>query len=256
MSAPAVTSNSAPKRYLAEFVGTAVLVIGGVGTAVFATHSAGNTGIALAFGLSLLAMAYAIGPISGCHINPAVTIGMLLARRLSPTDAVGYVVAQLAGATAGAALLYAIATGRPGYSLARDGLGANGFGAHSTGSYGLGAVAVTEVVLTFLLVFTVLAATDRLANAAFAGIPIGLVLTVCHLVAIPIDGTSVNPARSFGPALLTGGAALSQLWIFLIAPLGGAVVAVVIHRALFAHREPSEAPRSAVASGEASLTAA
>jgi aquaporin Z len=240
-------SSRATKRFVAEFVGTAVLVVGGVGTAVFATSTAGNTGIALAFGLSLLAMAYAIGPISGCHINPAVTVAMLVSGRTAWRDAVGYIVAQLAGATAGAGILYAIAVGRPGYHLATKGLGANGYGAHSTDGYHLGSVAVAEVMLTFLLVFTVLAATDRIGNAAFAGIPIGLALTVCHLVAIPIDGTSVNPARSFGPALITGGAALSQLWIFLIAPVVGGLVAAGAYRLLFHNSEPLAAPASAVA---------
>ncbi len=219
------------RRYLAELLGTALLVIGGVGTAVLAPD-AGQVGIALAFGLTLLALAYAIGPISGCHINPAVTLGVALARRLSPRDAVAYVVAQILGGIAGAGVVFAIASNRAGYSLTADGLGANGYGAHSKGGYGLVAAAVVEVVLTALLVLTVLRVTTSTSTAQVAGIPIGIALVVCHLVAIPIDGTSVNPARSIGPALVVGGNALSQLWLFLVAPLAGGVLAALLHRGL------------------------
>ena len=221
------------RRVAAEFLGTAVLVIGGVGTAVFAGRAVGDLGIALAFGLTLLAMAYAIGPLSGCHINPAVTVGLLVAGKIRAYHAVGYIGAQMLGAVVGAALLWAIAVTRPGFDLAVDGLGANGYGAASPSGYSLGGVVITEIVLTFVLVFIVLATTDRIANAANAGLPIGLVLTVIHLVSIPVDGTSVNPARSFGPALFARGAAPGQLWVFLLIPLIGAVVAALIYRGLF-----------------------
>ena len=219
--------------YLAEFLGTALLVVGGVGTAVLAGKQVGNVGIALAFGFTLLALAYALGPISGAHLNPAVTLGMLIARRIAPARAAGYVIAQLIGGIAGAALVAAIAAGRPGYSRAVDGLGANGYGTASTDGYGLAPVALTEVLLTLVLVLVILSVTDRLADAAFAGIPIGITLAVVHLIAIPIDGTSVNPARSLGPALLTGGTALAQIGVFLLAPLVGAGLGALIHRILF-----------------------
>ncbi len=216
----------------AEFLGTALLVLGGVGTAVLAGDQVGDVGIALAFGLTLLALAYALGPISGAHLNPAVTLGMLVARRIGPARAAGYVVAQVLGGLAGAAAVAGIARSRP---APVDGIGANGYGAASTDGYALGPVLVTEVLLTFVLVFVILAVTDSVADAAFAGIPIGLTLTVLHLIAIPIDGTSVNPARSIGPALLTGGTALSQLWVFLVAPLVGGLIAALVHRGIF-HR--------------------
>ena len=225
--------NASARTYLAELLGTAVLVIGGVGTAVLAGDTVGTVGIALAFGLTLLALAYAIGPISGCHVNPAVTLGVTLAGRLSPRDAVGYVAAQLIGGLAGAGIVYAIATGRPGYDLAVDGLGTNGWGAQSPLGFGLGAAALVEVVGTFLLVFVVLAATDRAAQTAFAGIPIGLTLVVVHLATIGVDSTSVNPARSLGPALVARGDALSQVWLFLLLPLVGAALAAIVHKGLF-----------------------
>lgn len=213
------------RRYGAELLGTALLVIGGVGTAVLAPK-VGPVGIALAFGLTLLVLAYAVGPISGAHVNPAVTIGMTLAGRLSVTDAIGYIVAQCLGGIGGAAVVYAIAEHRAGYSLTADGLGANGWGAQSSGGYAFTAAVIVEVVLTALLVFTVLAATASSTTATVAGVPIGIALVVIHLIAIPIDGTSVNPARSIGPALFAGGKALDQLWLFILAPIVGAVVAV------------------------------
>ena len=214
----------------AEFLGTALLVIAGVGTAVLAGDQVGDVGVAVAFGLSLLALVYALGPISGAHLNPAVTLGMLVARRIAPARAAGYVAAQVLGGLAGAAVVAAIAAGRP---AAVDGLGANGYGSSSTDGYGLGPVLLTEVVLTFTLVFVVLSVTTTTADTAFAGVSIGLTLTVLHLVAIPIDGTSVNPARSIGPALLTGGTALTQLWVFLVAPLAGGLLAALVHRSVF-----------------------
>jgi aquaporin Z len=222
------------RRYLAETLGTFVLVFGGVGTAVLASDNVGFLGVAVAFGLSLLVMAYAVGPISGCHINPAVTFGMLLSRRISPKDAGGYVVGQIVGAILAAVAILLIAKAKQGgYDVSEGGLGANGYGVHSPGKYALGGVILVEVIGTALLVFTVLAATSKIAHTAFAGIPIGFVLTLIHLVAIPVSNTSVNPARSIGPALMVGDWAISQLWVFILAPLAGAALAAVIHRALF-----------------------
>ena len=236
------------RRALAEFVGTFVLVFGGVGAAVIAGEQIGFLGIAFAFGLSLLAMAYAIGPISGCHINPAVTIGLLVSRRIDAGEAVRYWVAQILGAIAAAGLLLAIVSARKaGYDAGVEGLGSNGYGAHSPDGYPWGAVFAVEVLLTAFLVFTVLAATDRIASVAFAGIPIGLVLVLIHLVGIPVDNTSVNPARSIGPALFTGGWAIDQLWLFIVAPLVGGVLAALLHGALFSGARPVDSEESAVA---------
>jgi aquaporin Z len=224
-------------RYLAELVGTFVLVVGGCGAAVLAGDKIGFLGVSFAFGLSLLAMVYAIGPISGCHVNPAVTLGLLLTKKFDVRDAGGYVVAQIVGAIVGAAVVLLVANGVPGgYDAAAKGLAANGFDTHSPGGYGLAAAFVAEVVLTFFLVITVLGATDVKAPVGFAGIPIGLVLTLIHLVGIPVTNTSVNPARSIGPAVFVGGWALSQLWLFIVAPLIGAGVAAAVYLAL---REPA-----------------
>lgn len=219
------------RRYTAEFLGTALLVIAGVGVAVLAPK-AGPIGIALAFGLTLLVLAYALGPVSGCHINPAVTLGMTLAGRLPVVDAIGYVIAQVLGAVGGTAVVYAVASNRSGYSLKADGIGANGWGAASSGGYGETAAVVVEIVLTFLLVYTVLTVTATASTSTVAAIPIGLALLVAHLVAVPIDGTSVNPARSVGPALFAGGSALSQLWVFIVFPLVGGVLAALAYRFL------------------------
>jgi aquaporin Z len=221
------------KKYLAEAIGTFVLVVGGVGSAVLAGQKIGYVGVALAFGLSLLAMVYTIGPISGCHINPAVTVGAVLAKKIKLTDAIGYVLFQVVGAIVGAVVVFIIANGAPGgYSPAASGLGANGFGEHSPAGYSLTSAFVAEVVLTMFLVFTVLGSTDVKAPAGFAGIPIGFVLTLIHLVGIPITNTSVNPARSIGPALLVGGWALRQLWLFIIAPIIGAALAAAGYRVI------------------------
>ena len=240
------------RRAGAEAFGTFVLVFGGVGTAVVAGEVVGALGVAFAFGLSLLAMAYAIGPVSGCHINPAVTLGLLAARRIGMSEAIRYWIAQVLGAIVAAALLLVVAKARQGgYDASVEGFGANGYGDHSPDGYALGGAAIAEVVLTSFLVFTVLSATDRIASVAFAGIPIGLVLTLIHLVGIPITNTSVNPARSIGPALFVGGWALEQLWLFIVAPLAGALLAVVVHRALFAGSVPVEPEESAVAAGTA-----
>jgi aquaporin Z len=218
------------KKYLAEFVGTFVLVFGGVGSAVFASSQIGYTGVSFAFGLSLLAMVYAIGPVSGCHINPAVTLGALLVRKIGAKDAVAYMLAQVAGAIVAAALVLAIATHKAGgYNAAQLGLGANGYGPHSPGQFSLGAAFLAEIILTMFLVFTVLSSTDARAPVGFAGIAIGFVLTLIHLVGIPITNTSVNPARSIGPAIFAGGWALQQLWVFILAPLVGGVVGAFVY---------------------------
>jgi aquaporin Z len=219
------------KKYLAEVIGTFVLVVGGVGSAVLAGEKIGNGGVALAFGLSLLAMVYTIGPISGCHVNPAVTVGAVLTKKLGARDAIGYITSQIVGAIVGAVVVLLIAKGAPGgYSASAAGLGANGFGEHSPAGYSLGAAFLTEVVLTMFLVLTVIGSTDVKAPSGFAGIPIGFVLTLIHLVGIPVTNTSVNPARSIGPALLVGGWALDQLWLFIIAPMIGAALAAASYR--------------------------
>jgi aquaporin Z len=218
------------KKYLAELIGTFVLVFGGVGSAVLAGGKIGFAGVSSAFGLSLLAMVYAIGPISGCHINPAVTFGALLTKKIGIKDATAYVIAQIIGAILASAVILFVARGVPdSYHPAVAGMGANGFGLHSPGGYSFAAAFVAEVVLTFFLVFTVLGSTDVKAPVGFAGVAIGLVLTLIHLVGIPITNTSVNPARSIGPALFVGGWALQQLWLFIVAPLVGAAVAAAAY---------------------------
>lgn len=221
------------KSYLAEFIGTMILVVGGVGTAVIAGDHVGYLGIAFAFGLTLVFLVYAIGPISGCHVNPAVTLGLLATGKIALKDAIAYVVAQLLGGIAGAAIIFGIANGNPTYNRSVDGLGANGYGTGSPDGYSLASAFGAEIVLTFLLVFVVLAATDRIGTAALAGLAIGTTLVICHLVGIPITGTSVNPARSLGPALFTGGDALSQLWLFLLAPAIGGVIGALVYNILF-----------------------
>jgi aquaporin Z len=226
------------KKYFAELVGTFVLVFGGVGSAVFAGKQIGFEGVAFAFGLSLLAMVYTIGPISGCHINPAVTFGVLLSKKIGGKDAAMYVIAQVLGAIIAAALILAIARGIPGgYYASVSGLGANGFGMHSPGLYHMQAAFLAEVILTAFLVLTVLGATDIKAPVGFAGLAIGLVLTLIHLVGIPIDNTSVNPARSIGPALFVGGWAVQQLWLFIVAPLIGGAIAAGVYAVI---RTPEE----------------
>src|SRR5687768_15680273 len=220
-------------RYLAELVGTFVLVFASCGSAVLAGDKIGFLGVSLAFGLSLLAMVYTIGPISGCHINPAVTVGILITRKMDARYAAGYIVAQVLGAILAAALLLLIVKGRPlGYDPAVAGFAANGFGEHSPGGYNLLSALLVEIVLTFFLVYTVLGATDIKAPVGFAGIAIGLVLTLIHLVGIPVTNTSVNPARSIGPAVFVGGWAIGQLWLFIVAPLIGAGVAAAVYLAL------------------------
>ncbi|HVN29141.1 MAG TPA: aquaporin Z [Candidatus Binataceae bacterium] len=221
------------KRYFAEFFGTFVLVFGGCGAAVLAGDKIGFAGVAFAFGLSLLAMVYTIGPISGCHINPAVTLGLLVSGKFESRYVPGYVIAQILGAIVAAGVLLVVASGRNGgYDPAVAGFAANGFGEHSPENYSMVAGFVVEVVLTFFLVFTVLGATDTRAPVGFAGLAIGLVLTLIHLVGIPVTNTSVNPARSIGPAVFVGGWALAQLWLFIVAPLLGAVIASFAYQAI------------------------
>ena len=212
--------------FAAELIGTAVLLIGGPGTAILAGDRVGVPGIALAFGLSLLVMAYVIGPISGCHVNPAVTFGCFLARKVSGLRAVIEVVAQLIGAALGGAVVYGIASGRPGFH--RNAFAANLWsGEH----FGLGATIVTEVVLTGLLVLVVLATTSRNFAPGFGGLVVGLTLTLIHLISIPVDNTSVNPARSLGAVVFSqGGDYWKQLWVFLVFPLVGGAVGAIVHK--------------------------
>lgn len=217
------------RTVVSEFLGTLLLVFFAVGSAVLAVDYIGTVGIAFAFGLTLLALAYALGPISGCHVNPAVTLGMLVARRIGLRVAVGRWAAQFLGAVAGAALLFLLAKQVPGLRTSGT-FGSNGYGDRSAVHINVGGAFLVEVMLTFLLVFVVLAVTHKVAVLGFDGLPIGLSLVAIHLVGIPLTGTSVNPARSFGPALFAGGAALSQLWLFFVAPLIGGALAALVHR--------------------------
>jgi aquaporin Z len=225
------------KRATAEFFGTLWLVLGGCGSAVlaavFQNVGIGLLGVSFAFGLTLLTMAFAIGPISGCHINPAVTFGLVVGKRFPASELLPYVVAQVLGGVVGAGILYLIASGRAGFELSA-GFASNGYGEHSPGGYGLGAALICEIVMTFFFLLVILGVTAKRAPAGFAGIPIGLALTLIHLVSIPVTNTSVNPARSTGPALFVGGWALSQLWLFWVAPIVGAVVAGIVYRSVFA----------------------
>jgi aquaporin Z len=223
------------KKYWAELIGTFVLVLVGCGTAAIFTKFTGNlalsqVGIAFAFGLSVLAMVYAIGHISGCHINPAISIAMLVAGRLSWKDTIFYIIFQCVGAILAAAVLWLIVSGMPGYTVAANGLGQNGFDAFSPGKFSLLSCFVAEVVFTAIFLFVIFGSISKNAPSGFAGISIGLTLVLIHLACIPITGTSVNPARSLGPAVFAGGAALSQLWLFIVAPIIGAVLAAVIWR--------------------------
>lgn len=221
------------KKYLAEFIGTFSLVLFGCGAAVIAGNAAsgpsgiGLLGISIAFGFAVVAMAYAIGGISGCHINPAVTIGVLTAGKIGVKDAIGYIVSQCLGAILGAAVLYLIASGRAGFAMPEWGLGSNGWGEGYLGGYNIMSAFVIETVMTFLFVFVILATTSKFGNGAMAGLAIGVTLMLIHLVTIPVTGTSVNPARSLGPAIFSGGMALSQLWLFFVAPIIGAVIAAI-----------------------------
>ena len=224
------------KRCGAEFFGTFWLVFGGCGSAILAAGfpqlGIGFAGVALAFGLTLLTMAYAIGHISGCHINPAVSVGLCAGGRFPVSDLIPYIVAQVLGAIAASGVLYVIASGKAGFDLS-GGFASNGYGEHSPGGYSLMACLVAEIVLTFFFLFVILGATDSRAPQGFAGIPIGLSLTLIHLIGIPVDNLSVNPARSTGPALFVHGWALQQLWLFWVAPIIGAAVAGVVYSLLF-----------------------
>jgi aquaporin Z len=223
---------SLSKRAIAEFIGTFWLVFGGCGSAVLAAAvpnvGIGYLGVALAFGLTVLTMAFAIGHVSGCHLNPAVSVGLVVGRRFPASNLLAYVVAQVAGAIAAAAVLFVIASGKAGFDLAA-GFASNGYAAHSPGGYSLSACLVAEVVLTFMFLIIILGATDRRAPQGFAPIAIGLGLTLIHLVGIPVTNTSVNPARSTGPALFVGGWAVEQLWLFWLAPIVGAAIAGIVY---------------------------
>ncbi|MGE0439039.1 MAG: aquaporin Z [Gemmatimonadales bacterium] len=223
------------KAYGAEFLGTFWLVIGGCGSAVLAAAfpevGIGLLGVALAFGLTVLTMAYAIGPISGCHLNPAVTVGLWAGGRFPAGRVLPYVGAQVLGAVAAAAVLYFVASGAPGFDVAR-GFASNGYGAHSPGGYSLAAALVTEVVMTAFFLLVILGSTDKRAPAGFAPIAIGLALTLIHLISIPVTNTSVNPARSTGVAIFVGGWALAQLWLFWVAPVVGAMVGAAAYKAI------------------------
>lgn len=212
-------------KLAAEFIGTLTLVLIGCGAAVIAGKMLGYTGISLAFGLALIGMAYGIGPVSGCHIKPAVSLGALIAGRMSVGDFIGYVIAQCLGAAAGAGILFLIVTGKAGgYDVGTAGLGQNGFGAGYLGQYSMTSAFLFEAVATFLFVTVILGSTGAKAPSGFAGLAIGLTLVAIHLVGIDVTGVSVNPARSLGPALIVGGNALAQLWLFVVAPaIGGAV---------------------------------
>ena len=224
------------KKLVAEAIGTFTLVLFGCGAAVLAgagtvgLDAVGQLGVSFAFGLAIVAMAYGIGPVSGCHVNPAVSFGVFMSGRMNAADMLQYWVAQFLGALFGAAALYLIASGRADYSLAENGLGANGWGPGYLGEYSLAAAFVFEVVATFLFLVVILGATQDKAPGAMAGLAIGLTLAVIHIVGIQITGVSVNPARSFGPAVFVGGAVLGQLWLFIIAPLIGAALAGVLFR--------------------------
>lgn len=229
----------------AEFVGTAVLVLGGVGTAVFAGKTVGMLGIALAFGLTMVGLAYAIGPISGSHVNPAVTLGFVLSGRMKVAVGAQYWAAQFLGGILGAALVVIVKSQASG--LDPKNFGADGYGAQSATNAGIGGAFVIEILATFLFVFIVLAVTSKIADAAFAGIPIGIGLAVAHLIALPVSGAGVNPARSLGPAIFAGGTALSQLWVYIVAPLLGALVAVIVHALVTTERQTEEDEPAAIA---------
>jgi aquaporin Z len=224
---------SIAKRMGAEFIGTFWLVLGGCGSAVlaanFGTGGIGLLGVALAFGLTVLTMVYAFGAISGGHFNPAVSFGLMVGGRFRSADFIPYVIAQVLGGILAAFVLYYIASGNSGFDLA-NGLANNGYGDHSPGSYSIGSCFITEVIMTFMFVVIILGATDERAPKGFAGLAIGLGLTLIHLISIPLTNTSVNPARSTGPALVVGGWALAQLWFFWIAPLLGAFIAGITYR--------------------------
>lgn len=235
---------SLSQRLTAEFLGTLWLVLGGCGSAVLAAAfpqvGIGLLGVSLAFGLTVLTMAYAVGHVSGGHFNPAVTIGLCTARRHAARDVIPYIVAQVAGAIVAAGILYLIASGKAGFDVTA-GFAANGYADHSPGGYSLVSALIAEVVFTFFFLIVILGATEKWAHQASAGMAIGLALTLIHLVIIPVTNTSVNPARSTGPAIFVGGWAIRQLWLFWVAPIAGAVIAGLAHRFLAEERKTREA---------------
>lgn len=233
------------KKVFAEFIGTFSLVFFGTGAAVIAGKTIpaavlsdapagiGVLGIALAFGLAVVVMAYAIGPISGCHINPAITVSMLVAGKISAKDSLGYIIAQFAGATVASGTLLTIQKGSPGFTMGEWALGANGWGPGYLANYTTTSAFIIETLLTFLFLFVIFATTSKLGNSTMAGMAIGLTLVLIHLVSIHVTGTSVNPARSFGPAIFAGGKAMEQLWLFIVAPLVGGIAAAVVWKGVF-----------------------
>ena len=223
------------KKLAAEAFGTFWLVLGGCGTAVLG--SAGYPGVSLAFGLTVVTMAYAVGPISGCHLNPAVTLGLAAAGRFPKKGILGYWIAQVIGAVLAAAVIMVIAKGKAGFEVSPDTMACNGYGDHSPKGFSLVSGLVTEVVMTFMFLFVILGATSKKAAPGFAGLAIGLCLTLIHLISINVTNTSVNPARSTGPALISMGWALEQLWLFWVAPLGGAALAGFAWNAIFGHED-------------------
>ncbi|MEI8050503.1 MAG: MIP family channel protein [Actinomycetes bacterium] len=243
------------KKLGAEFLGTAILVFFACGVATLSFGkgfnfsngivAAGVVATSLAFGLVLLGLIYTIGSVSGCHVNPAVTIGALVAGRISIVEAIGYWVAQFAGGIAGALLLWSVFSGSPLYRRQITGLGADGYGANSMTRIDMGHAFLVEVILTAVFIFVILAVTSKVGNAVTAGVAIGLTLTFVHLVGIPLTGTSVNPARSFGPALVVGGSALHQVWLFIVAPLVGGIVGALAHIGIFGRNSAEEAPAAA-----------
>ncbi len=222
------------KKLVAEFIGTLWLVLGGCGAAVLAAGfpelGIGFVGVAIAFGLTVVTMAYAIGHISGCHLNPAVSIGLWMGGRFDKKDLIPYIIAQVLGGIAGAGILYMIASGKPGFEL--GGFAANGYGENSPGGYGMMAALITEVVMTFMFLIVILGATHSKAPKGFAGLAIGLALTLIHLISIPVTNTSVNPARSTSQALFVGDWATAQLWLFWVAPIIGAILAGIVYKYL------------------------
>jgi aquaporin Z len=247
---------SLTKRCTAEFIGTFWLVLGGCGSAVLAaavpTFGIGYLGVSLAFGLTVLTMAFAIGHISGCHLNPAVSVGLVAGKRFPVSELIPYVAAQVIGAIAGAGVLYLIASGKAGFTLA-GGFASNGYGANSPGGYSLAAALIAETVLTFMFLIVILGSTDKRAPRGLAPIAIGLCLTLIHLISIPVTNTSVNPARSTGPAIFVGGWAIQQLWLFWVAPIVGAAIAGLAYTWLGAGEadttttEPIVEPKTAAA---------
>jgi aquaporin Z len=221
------------RKYLAELIGTFSLVFIGCGSAVIAGEYIGFLGISLAFGLVLLALVFTIGGISGCHVNPAVTIGLFIVGKIKSKDVVLYIIFQCIGAIIAAGLLFIIVSGQPGFSLSINGLGQNGYGSFSPAGFSLISCFIAEVILTGMFIFIILGSTSKYAPSGFAGIPIGFSLAFIHIIGIPITGTSVNPARSLGPAIFVGTTALSQLWLFIIAPILGGIIAAVIWKYIY-----------------------